>query len=793
MHKKRVHELAKELDVNSKDMITKLAGLGIEVASHMSTLEDSDVDKVMKALGKKPEAQKPQGQKPQGQKPQGQKPQGQKPQGQKPQGQKPQGHKPQGQKPQGQNTSHNKPQGQRPQGQNTNTSKPQGQRPQGQNTNTNKPQGSRPQGQNTNNNRPQGQNNNNRSQAKPGGQNTQANTANKPKRDYSKKVKTKNKIYKQKAKEEAELIVAEETVVYEIPERISVSDFAAIIDETVNELILKLMNLGVMASINQEIDFETAELLTTDSDFELKMIVEVDEAAELFQAFEDPEEDLEKRAPIVTVMGHVDHGKTSLLDAIRDTDVTEGEAGGITQHIGASEVMINDEKIVFLDTPGHEAFTTLRARGAKVTDIAILVVAADDGVMPQTIEAIDHAKAAGVPIIVAINKIDKPNANPDRVKQELSERGLVIEEWGGDVICVPVSALKREGIDTLLEMVILVSEMLELQANPNRPAIGTVIDARVEKGRGSIATVLVNTGTLTVGDAVIAGTTYGRVRAMYNFRGKKAKTVGPSSSVEITGLNDVATAGEKFYVAKDDRSARVMAEKRAMELREKGLNKNKHVTLEDLFSQLQAGEVQDLNIIVKADVLGSVEALRQSLIKISNDEVRVNVIHGNVGTISESDVLLASASNAVIIGFNVRPSLSVTRMAEQEDVELKTYRIIYEAINDVESAMKGMLKPEFKEVVQGSVEIREVFKIPNGSVIGGAYVLNGKVSRNSQLRLVRDGIVVHEGNVSSLRRFKDDVKEVNTGYECGVGIENFNDLKIGDIIESFIIEEIKRG
>jgi len=776
-NKKRVHELAKELNLGSKEMITKLASIGIEVGSHMSTLENSEVEKAMKWFVKKPEGQKPEGQKPQGQKPQGQKPQGQKPQGQKPQGQKPQGQKPQGQKPQGQ-----KPQGQKPQGQSSN-------RPQ-QGQSSNRPQqGQKPQGQ-----RPQGQSSN-RPTGKPGGQqqSTQQQNQNKPKRDYSKKVKTKNKIYKKKAKEEAEASVVEEAVILQIPERITVSDFAEQIEQTPNELIMKLMNLGVMASINQEIDFETAELLAEDYEISVEMIVEIDEAEELFENFVDPEEDLEKRAPIVTVMGHVDHGKTSLLDAIRDTDVTDGEAGGITQHIGASEVMINGEKIVFLDTPGHEAFTTLRARGAKVTDIAILVVAADDGVMPQTIEAIDHAKAAGVPIIVAINKIDKPNANPDRVKQELSERGLVIEEWGGDVICVPVSALKREGIDTLLEMVILVAEMQELKANANRPALGTVIDARVEKGRGSIATVLVDAGTLNIGDAIIAGTTYGRVRAMYNFRGKKVKSVGPATSVEITGLNEVATAGEKFYVAKDDRSARVMAEKRAMDLREKGLHKNKHVSLEDLFSQLQAGEVQDLNIIVKADVLGSVEALRQSLIKISNEEVRVNVIHGNVGTISESDVLLASASNAVIIGFNVRPSLSVTRMAETENVELKTYRIIYEAINDVEKAMKGMLKPEFKEVVQGSVEVREIFKIPNGAVIAGAYVLNGKVTRNSQLRLVREGIVIHEGNVSSLRRFKDDVKEVNTGYECGVGIENYNDLKEGDIIESFIIEEIKRG
>lgn len=788
-NKKRVHELAKELGLNSKEMISKLASIGITVGSHMSTLENEEVSKARKSFADKTQGQKPQGQKPQGQKPQGQKPQGQKPQGQKPQGHKPQGQKPQGQKPQGNKPQGNKPQGNKPQG-----NKPQGNKPQGNKPQGNKPQGNKPQSNTSQNNKPQGN--------KPSGQkkyNKSSNQKNNNQqqnrgpRDYSKKVRTKNKVYKKKAKEEAESNVVEEAVILQIPETITVNDLAAKLEQQPNDLIMKLMNLGVMASLNQEIDFDTAELIATEYEIEVEKIIEIDEAEVLYESFEDPEEDLVKRAPIVTVMGHVDHGKTSLLDAIRNTDVTEGEAGGITQHIGASEVMINGEKIVFLDTPGHEAFTTLRARGAKVTDIAILVVAADDGVMPQTIEAIDHAKAAGVPIIVAINKIDKPNANPDRVKQELSERGLVIEEWGGDVICVPVSALKGEGIDTLLEMVILVAEMQELKANPNRPGLGTVIDARIEKGRGSVATVLVDTGTLSVGDAIIAGTTYGRVRAMYNFRGKKVKSVGPATSVEITGLNEVATAGEKFYVAKDDRSARVMAEKRAIDLREKGLNKTKHVSLEDLFSQLQAGEVQDLNIIVKADVLGSVEALRQSLMKISNEEVRVNVIHGNVGTITESDVLLASASNAVIIGFNVRPSISVTKMAETENVELKTYRIIYEAINDVESAMKGMLKPEFKEVVQGSVEVRETFKVPNVGIIAGAYVLNGKVTRNSQLRLVRDGIVIHEGNVSSLKRFKDDVKEVNTGYECGIGIENFNDLKEGDIIESFIIEEIKRG
>lgn len=578
-----------------------------------------------------------------------------------------------------------------------------------------------------------------------------------------------------------------------IPANITVGDFAKLINKGLNEIIMKLMGLGMMATINQELEFETAELIAADFGIAVSKEYTEEQMEDKRFNFEDDPSELIKRAPVVTVMGHVDHGKTSLLDAIRNTSVTTGEAGGITQHIGASEIKHNGEKIVFLDTPGHEAFTSLRARGAKVTDISILVVAADDGVMPQTKEAIDHAKAAGVPIIVAINKIDKPNANPDRVKQELADHGLLIEEWGGEIICVPVSAIKGEGIDTLLEMVLLVAEMLELKANPNRPGIGTILEAKVDKGRGTVATALLETGTLQVGDPVIAGTTYGRVRAMFNHKGKKVKIAGPATCVEITGLNDVPQAGDKFYVAVDERQARILAERRQLELRTQSLKKSPHVSLEDLFNQIKEGQIKDLNIIVKADVHGSIEALRGSLLKLTNDEVRVNVIHANVGTISENDILLASASNAIIIGFNVRPSTTVQDIANREGVDLKTYRIIYEAIDDVASAMKGMLDPEYKEVVIGRIQVRETFKVPNIGVIAGAYVLTGKVTRNAQVRLIRDGIVIHEGKISSLRRFKDDAKEVATGYECGIGIENFNDLKIEDEIEAFVIEEVKRA
>lgn len=574
---------------------------------------------------------------------------------------------------------------------------------------------------------------------------------------------------------------------------ITVGALAKLLKKGLNDIIMKLMGLGIMATINQELDFETAELIAAEYNVSVSKELTEEEMEDIRFNFDDDPADLIKRAPVVTVMGHVDHGKTSLLDAIRKTSVTTGEAGGITQHIGASEVRHNGEKIVFLDTPGHEAFTSLRARGAKVTDIAILVVAADDGVMPQTKEAIDHAKAAGVPIIVAINKIDKINANQDRVKQELADHGLLIEEWGGEVISVPVSAIKGEGIDQLLEMVLLVSEMLELKANPNRPAIGTVLEAKVDKGRGTVATALIETGTIQVGDPVIAGTTYGRVRAMFNHTGKKIKIAGPATCVEITGLNEVPQAGDKFYVAVDEKQARILAERRQLELRNSSLKKNPHVSLDDLFSQIQDGQIKDLNIIVKADVHGSIEALKGSLLKLSNDEVRVNVIHTNVGTISENDILLASASNAIIIGFNVRPSTTVQDIANREGVYLKTYRIIYEAIDDVAQAMKGMLDPIYKEVVIGRIQVRELFKVPNIGVIAGAYVLTGKVVRNAQIRLIREGIVIHEGKISSLRRFKDDAKEVAAGYECGIGFENYNDLKVDDEIEAFIIEEVKRS
>lgn len=574
---------------------------------------------------------------------------------------------------------------------------------------------------------------------------------------------------------------------------ITVGDLTKLLKKNLNDIIMKLMNIGIMATINQELDFETAELIAAEYNVSVSKELTEEEMEDIRFNFDDDPADLIKRAPVVTVMGHVDHGKTSLLDAIRKTSVTTGEAGGITQHIGASEVRHNGEKIVFLDTPGHEAFTSLRARGAKVTDIAILVVAADDGVMPQTKEAIDHAKAAGVPIIVAINKIDKINANQDRVKQELADHGLLIEEWGGEVISVPVSAIKGEGIDQLLEMVLLVSEMLELKANPNRPAIGTILEAKVDKGRGTVATALVETGIIQVGDPVIAGTTYGRVRAMFNHLGKKVKIAGPATCIEITGLNDVPQAGDKFYVAVDEKQARILAERRQLELRNSSLKKNPHVSLDDLFSQIQDGQIKDLNIIVKADVHGSIEALKGSLLKLSNEEVRVNVIHTNVGTISENDILLASASNAIIIGFNVRPSTTVQDIASREGVYLKTYRIIYEAIDDVAQAMKGMLDPIYKEVVIGRIQVRELFKVPNIGVIAGAYVLTGKVVRNAQIRLIREGIIIHEGKISSLRRFKDDAKEVAAGYECGIGFDNYNDLKVDDEIEAFLIEEVKRS
>ncbi len=551
---------------------------------------------------------------------------------------------------------------------------------------------------------------------------------------------------------------------------------------------------GVMATANQEINFEIASEIALEYNVLLEKEPEQDLVEAFFAEEPDDEADLITRSPIVVVMGHVDHGKTSLLDAIRESNVTSREAGGITQHIGASVVTINDHDITFLDTPGHEAFTAMRLRGAMATDIAILVVAADDGVMPQTIEAINHAKAAGVQIIVAVNKIDKPGANQDRVKQELVEYGLVAEDWGGDTICVPVSAIEKTNLDQLLEMILLVSEMEELKANPNKKkASGTIVEAQLDKGRGPVATVLIQNGTLKVGDSIIAGTAYGRIRAMIDDKGRRVKQAGPSTPVEILGLSEVPVAGDAFFTAKNEREARHVADKVIEKNREKLIqNTPQKVTLDDLFSQIQAGNMKELNIIVKADVQGSVEAVKQSLVKLSNEKVMLKVIHGGVGAINESDVMLASASNAIIIGFNVRPEASAKAVADAEKIDMRLYRIIYNAIEDIEAAMKGMLDPEYREKVIGHAEVRQTFKVSGIGTIAGSYVLDGKFTRHSKVRLVRDGIVIYEGELDSLKRFKDDVKEVNTGYECGIMLNKFNDLKEGDVVEAYIMEEIPR-
>lgn len=576
-----------------------------------------------------------------------------------------------------------------------------------------------------------------------------------------------------------------------IPDEIQVGELAARLKVTAAEVIKRLMALGVMASVTEVIDYDTAAMVAMEigAKVEKEVILTIEDR--LIDDSEDNDENLQERSPVVVVMGHVDHGKTSLLDAIRHANVTSTEAGGITQHIGAYRVMVNDRPITFLDTPGHEAFTSMRARGAQVTDIAILVVAADDGIMPQTVEAINHAKAAGVSIIVAINKMDKDTANPDKVKQELTEYELVPEEWGGDVICVPVSAVTKQGIDTLLEMVQLVADMKELKANPDRLAKGTVIEAKLDKGRGPVATVLVQNGTLHTGDVIIAGTALGRVRVMLDDHGQQVEEAGPSVPVEITGLAEVPSAGDTFNAVEDERLARELVEQRRHEQKEEAFKSYQKVTLDNLFSQIAEGEMKELPIIVKADVMGSVEAVRQSLEKISNDEVRVRVIHGAVGAVSESDVMLAEASNAIIVGFNVRPDPVAKENAEQSGVEVRLYRIIYDAIEDVTAAMKGMLAPKFKDVDLGRAEIRQVYKITGVGVVAGCYVLEGKIARNANIRVVRDGIIVADDKLSSLKRFKDDVREVASGYECGMTMEKFNDIKEGDILEAYVVEEYR--
>lgn len=576
-----------------------------------------------------------------------------------------------------------------------------------------------------------------------------------------------------------------------LEDTITVQDLAHQMGKKATDVIMKLMGMGVMATINQELDVDTATIIA--EEFGATVEVKISKEEELFTDIEDKPEDLLHRPPVVTIMGHVDHGKTSLLDKIRSTHVTSTEAGGITQHIGAYQVEISGQKITFLDTPGHEAFTAMRARGAQVTDIAILVVAADDGVMPQTIEAIDHAKAAGVPIIVAINKVDKPEADPDRIKQELTNYGLISEEWGGDTIMVPVSAKQGTGIDELLEMILLVAEVAELKANPNRNAKGKVIESKLDKGRGAVATLLVQAGTLHVGDFLIVGTTQGRIRAMFDYKGQNVKVAGPSTPVEILGLNEVPEAGDDYIAVDNEKLAKQVADKRQKEKHLQEISRNTKVSLEDLFAQIKEGDIKELNIILKADVQGSIEAIRQSLEKLGNDEVRVNIIRTAVGGIREADVMLAAASNALIIGFNVRPDVGARKMAEKESIQINTYRVIYEAIEDVKAALSGMLDPDIKEVELGQAEVRSTFKVPKVGLVAGCYVTEGKITRGARVRVVRDGVVIHDGNLGSLKRFKDDVKEVATGYECGLGFERFNDIKEGDVLEAYTFEEVKRA
>ena len=595
----------------------------------------------------------------------------------------------------------------------------------------------------------------------------------------------KDESIKHETKEPKKFIIQPTITVKDLSEKISVS---------ISELIMKLMELGIMANQNQEIDFDTASLVAGEFD----VIVEQDEVEDfddddVFNLdFEDKEEDLKERPPVITVMGHVDHGKTSILDRIRNSRVAGREAGGITQHIGAYTIRVNDKKIVFLDTPGHEAFTAMRSRGAQVTDVSILVVAADDGVMPQTIEAINHSKAAGVPIIVAINKIDKENANIERVKTELAENGLVPEDWGGDTVLVPVSARTGEGIDDLLEMILMVAEMEELKANPNRLAVGTVIEAQLDKGRGPTATILVQKGTLKHSDMVFSGQASGRIRAMFNDQGKQVKKAGPSTPVLILGLNEVPEAGDMIYAVKDEKEARNYAQKIKDHNREEQIKSSSTMNLDELFGKISDGETKDLNIIIKTDVKGTIDAIKQSLIKLSNEEVKVNIIHGAVGGITESDVNLASASSAIIIGFNVRPTQVAMDMAKNESIEIRTYRVIYDAIEDVKNAITGMLKPQYQEEVLGRATVRDTFKVPGVGTVAGVYVNTGKVTRNATVRLLRDEILIFEGPVSSLKRYKDDVKELTQGYEGGMGLENYNDIKPGDVLEAYVLNEVQR-
>ncbi|WP_203332659.1 translation initiation factor IF-2 [Planococcus beigongshangi] len=770
MTKIRVHEYAKKVDKPSKEIIQQLTKMNIDVTNHMSTLEDNAVTK-LDGIYKKSSSASTTGtpSRPQNQ---GQnRPQGQ---GSRPAGQgqsRPQGGQG-GSRPAGQGQNRPAQSGSRPaaapsQGQSR--SQGNGQRPAAPaKTGSNfTPKAAKPTAG-------PGQRNSNR----PGGGNRN--------RNKGKQQRPVNPLPPMPKKEKE--LPAKIT----FSESLTVGELAKKLGREPSEIIKKLFMLGVMATINQELDKDAIELICAEYEVEVEEEILVDKS-DLEIYFEAEDETLnEERPPVVTIMGHVDHGKTTLLDSIRHTKVTAGEAGGITQHIGAYQVVEGDKKITFLDTPGHAAFTTMRARGAKVTDLAIIVVAADDGVMPQTVEAINHAKAAEVPIIIAVNKMDKPSANPDRVMQELTEHGLVPEAWGGDTIFVPISALKGEGIDQLLEMILLVSEVGELKANPARRAIGTVIEAELDKGRGSVATLLVQDGTLNVGDPIVVGNTFGRVRAMVSDVGRRVKEAGPSTPVEITGLNDVPQAGDRFVVFEDEKTARQVGETRAASALQVQRSEKTRVTLDNLFDQLKQGEMKELNLIVKADVQGAVEAMAASLLKIDVEGVNVKIIHTGAGAITESDISLAAASNAIVIGFNVRPDANAKRAAEAEGVDIRLHRIIYKVIEEIEFAMKGLLDPEFEEKVIGQAEIRSTFKVSKVGTIAGSYVTEGKITRDSSVRVIREGIVVFEGELDTLKRFKDDAKEVAKGYECGITIKNFNDVKEGDIIEAYVMEEIER-
>ncbi|GKV67840.1 translation initiation factor IF-2 [Sporosarcina sp. NCCP-2716] len=821
MTKIRVHEYAKKVNKSSKEVIEELGKMNVNVTNHMSMIDAGAADKLDKKFSPSKPAQsgqdntnrskqpssRPQGQsgnsRPQGQgnsnRPQGQS--GNRPAGQtgsRPQGQS--GNRPAGQsgnRPAGQ--SGNRPAGQsgnRPQGQSGN--RPQGQtgnRPQGQT-------GSRPAGQTGN--RPAGQSGSQGPQQRSGQGSSPQNRqgggggnrrGGRPPARGINQGRRRHRPANPMPKIEKPL--PEKITFYE---SLSVGELANKLGKEPSEIIKKLFLLGVMATINQELDKDAIELICAEYDVAVEEEIRIDRT-DLEIYFEEPEEDekaaekeaaMEERPPVVTIMGHVDHGKTTLLDSIRDTKVTQGEAGGITQHIGAYQITSGGKKITFLDTPGHEAFTTMRARGAKVTDLTILVVAADDGVMPQTVEAINHAKAAEVPIIVAVNKMDKPTANPDRVMQELTEHALVPEAWGGDTIFVPISALKGEGIDQLIEMILLVSEVAELKADPAVRAKGTVIEAQLDRGRGAVASLLVQDGTLRVGDPIVVGNTFGRVRAMINDVGRRVKEAGPSAPVEITGLSDVPQAGDRFVVFEDEKTARQIGESRAGDAIQESRTEKARITLDNLFDQMKEGEMKELNLIVKADVQGTVEAMAASLMKIEVEGVNVKIIHTGAGAINESDVSLAAASNAIVIGFNVRPDTNAKRAAEEEGVDIRLHRVIYKVVEEIEAAMKGMLDPEFEEKVIGQVEVRETFKVSKVGTIAGSYVTDGKISRDAGVRIYRDDIMIFEGELDTLKRFKDDAKEVAKGYECGITIKNFNDIKEGDIIEAFVMQEVKR-